>query len=203
LNLLYPSLGGIIFAMNMKKGFRLFLSLFLLSSLIAIGVSLVISYHNRREATEVKAFAPTEANVSLDRMHYIENRDGQRDWELEATSARYFKDENLTILDRVKVVFYSKKGITYTLEGREGRFKNDTRDVEVRGDVVITSSDGYQLKTDSLKMVSGGKEISTEDRVVLKGPRLDAKGVGLLIDREAERLTVLRNVKAILKEEII
>lgn len=189
--------------MNMKKGFRVFLFLFLLSSLIAIGVSLLISYHSRREATEVKAFLSPEADVGFDRMHYIETRDGQRDWELEAASARYFKDENLTILDKVKVVFYSKKGITYTLEAREGRFKNDTRDVEVRGDVVITSSEGYQLKTDFLKMVSGGKEISTEDRVVLKGPRLDAEGVGLLIDREAERLTVLNKVKIILKEKVI
>lgn len=189
--------------MNMKKGFRVFLFLFLLSSLIAIGVSLLISYHSRREATEVKTFATTEADVGLDTMHYVETKDGQREWELEAVSARYFKDENLTMLDRVKVVFYHKKGITYTLEGREGRFKNDTRDVEVRGDVVITSSEGYQLKTDSLKMVSGGKEISTEGRIVLKGPRLDAEGVGLLIDREAERLTVLNNVKVILKGKVI
>lgn len=194
---------GMIFTMNMKKGLRVFLFLFLLSSLIAIGVSLLISYHSRREASEVKTFASTEADVGFDRMHYVETRDGQREWELEAVSARYFKGENLTMLDRVKVVFYSKKGITYTLEGREGRFKNDTRDVEVRGDVVITSSEGYQLKTDSLKMVSGGKEISTEDRVVLKGPRLDGEGVGLLIDREAERLTLLNNVKVILKGKVI
>ncbi|MBI5287296.1 MAG: LPS export ABC transporter periplasmic protein LptC [Deltaproteobacteria bacterium] len=184
----------------MKRRFRFFLSLFLLFAFGAMAISLVInSTKVQKGVSGVKDVVPPKADVTLDRIHYTETRDSQKAWELEAASARYFKEKDITIFDKVKVIFYSKEGRTYTMEAREGMLVNSTKEVEVKGEVIVTSDDGYQLKTDSMRVSSNGKQFSTNDRIVLKGPRIELEGVGVLIDTQVERLSVLGEVKTVLK----
>ena len=64
-------------------------------------------------------------------------------------------------------------------------------------------SDGYQLKTDSLKYTAIVKQVSTKDKVVFTGPNIRIDGVGFLADMVTERASVLANVRTVLKDAVL
>jgi LPS export ABC transporter protein LptC len=67
--------------------------------------------------------------------------------------------------------------------------------MEIKGDVVVTSSDGYRLKTNFMAYQHQEKKIHTQDTVELDGDQLWMKGKGLLVDMEARTVKVLREVR--------
>ncbi len=97
------------------------------------------------------------ADLKLDRVHYTETREGVKEWELEAASAVYFKEENAVTLDKVRATFYGKEQETYILVGAKGRYNTQTKVIEVFDGVKIDSSDGYHLRTQSLKYRVGAE----------------------------------------------
>lgn len=183
----------------MRSKIKLILAIFLVAAVSAIGVSVYINskIHNGLSGTLVKS---STADIRIEKARYVETKNGRKEWELEADSAQYFKDNDLTVFENVKVVFYSQKGVDYTLTGREGRLKNDSKDMDITGDVVVTSTDNYQLKTDSLKYTASIKQISTKDKVFFTGPNITIEGVGFLADLTAERASVLANVRTVVKD---
>jgi LPS export ABC transporter protein LptC len=113
---------------------------------------------------------------------------------LEADSAQYFKDENIVILDKVKATFFGKNGETYVLLGGKGKFNTQTKVIEVFDGIKLDSSDGYHLRTKSLKYQAEKRELSTPDPVEMRGPQLRVEGVGLIVELDRQRLKVLHQV---------
>ena len=188
----------------MKLNLKPILAIALISAVLATGVFLYINsrmyYKGGFSAEKIESSA---ADIRIEKARYVETRDGREEWEVEADSALYFKADNITVFENVKVIFYSKNGISYTLVGKKGRLKNDTKDMDVAGDVVVTSADGYELRTDSLRYTAGMKQISTKDRVVFTGPNMKIEGVGFLADMLTERVSVLADVRTVLKDAAI
>ena len=146
-------------------------------------------------STEKNTPAPTtRADLKLDRVHYTETRDGVKEWELEAISAQYFKEESTILFDRVKATFFGKEGQTYTLVGEKGKFNPQTKAIELFGGIEMQSSDGYQMHTRSLKYEADKKELRTADAVEIDGPQLRVEGTGLIVALDGQRLQVLRQV---------
>ena len=178
------------------------LTIFLVAAVFAIGLFLYLNskMHKGLSGTLVKS---STADIRIEKARYVETRDGRKEWELEADSAQYFKSDNLTVFENVKVIFYSQNGMNYILEGKKGRLRNDTKDIDVFGDVVVTSTDNYQLKTESLNYIAGIRQISTKDRVVFTGPDIRIEGTGFLADMITERVSVLADVRTVLKNAAI
>ena len=134
------------------------------------------------------------ADLKLDRVHYTETREGVKEWELEAASAVYFKGENAVLLEKVRGTFYGKGQETYILVGAKGRFNTQTKVIEVFDGVKIDSSDGYHLRTRSLKYQSEQRELHTSDPVEMDGPDLEVKGVGMVVELKQQRVKILGGV---------
>ena len=96
------------------------------------------------------------------------------------------------------VTFYAEEGRIITLRGDEGSMKG-RKEIEVRGDVVITSSDGYRVTTDSLRYEEEQQRISTEDPITLQGKGLQVKGVGVVVDLKTKKLFILRKVQTVIE----
>src|SRR3989338_3124744 len=118
----------------MKRMIKPILVIFLVAAVFAVGTFLYINnkIHKGLSGTLVKS---SKADIRIEKARYVETRDGRKEWELEADSAQYFKDDNLTVFENVRVIFYSKNGENYTLIGREGRFRNDSKDMDIVGNV--------------------------------------------------------------------
>ncbi len=142
-----------------------------------------------------------EADIQLKKIHYTSTDDkGVKEWELEALSANYFQDEELIEFENVKVIFYSKKGKVFTLRGDNGILNIKTRDIQLSGNVIGTSNDGYRFQTESLVYKADKHQARTDDKVFLEGPYFDLEGRGMIMDVEREKVSLLNEVRAVEKK---
>ena len=137
--------------------------------------------------------------MRLEKIRFVEDKHGQKTWELEAKSVHQYQEQNIMVLEDVKATFFTKEGRTFFLTGKQGKVYQDSKDVELVGDVVLTSSDGYQLKTHSAFYCNLGKTVSTSDPVEIEGEQLRLTGKGMLVDMEAKTFKIFSQVKTQLR----
>jgi len=177
----------------------------LISIVLIGGIVLVSLWANLRErkASEAVEKLPKVstggADMRLEKIRFVEDKHGQKTWELEANSVQQYQDQNIMVLEDVKVTFYTKEGRTLFLTGKQGKVYQDSKNVELVGNVVLTSSDGYQLKTHSVSYRHLGKIVSTSDPVEIEGEQLRLTGKGMWVDMEAKTFKILSQVKTQLR----
>ncbi len=174
---------------------------------IAILILLVagtVSYHlwmnlqNRQGTKEEEGRAgdpPLEADMRLERIRFVEEKRGQRTWELDAKAIQQFQDQNIILLEDVKVTFYTKDGRSFVLSGNRGKVYQDSKNMELVGDVLLTSSDGYRLKTHSISYEHDGKKVRTPDPVEIEGREIQLSGRGMWVDMEGRTMKILSQAK--------
>jgi len=165
--------------------------------IVMVGLTLWINYRARKPAEEAQLpkIAIEGADSRIEKIRFVEEKQGRRTWELEAKSMQHYQDQNVMLLEDVKLTFFAEDGRTFTVTGKEGKVQQDTKNMELRGDVVATSSDGYRFKTQSVAYNHQEKKIETPDRVELDGDQLWLKGRGMLVDVEARTVKVLHEVR--------
>jgi LPS export ABC transporter protein LptC len=178
----------------------------LLISIVLIGgivlVSLLANLRARKasEAVERVTKVSTEgADMKLEKIRFVEDKQGQKTWELEAESVHQYREQNMMVLENVKVTFYAKEGRIIYLTGKQGKVYQDSKNVDVSGDVELTTSDGYQLKTHSASYNHLEKIVSTADPVEIEGDQIRLTGKGMLVDVEAKTFKILSDVKTQLR----
>ena len=183
---------------------RLKIAILLLIVLIG-GIVLVSLRTNLRarkasEAVEKVRKATTgDASQVMEKVHFVEDKHGQKTWELEAKTVRLYQNENISVLEDVKVTFYAKEGRIIYLTGKQGKVYQDSKNVDLLGDVVLTTNDGYQLKTHSASYRHLEKIVSTADSVEIDGEQIRLTGIGMLVNVEAKTFKILSQVKTQLR----
>ena len=178
---------------------RSFLGIIILGSLGVVGFMTWRTLAPPQQKVETAKEPATSADLKLDRVRYTETREGVKEWELEAISAQYFKEESTVFFDKVKATFFGKNGQRYVLVGEKGKFNTQTKAIEVFNGVTLSSSDGYQMRTRSLKYMAEKKELSTSDRIEITGPQLRVEGIGLIVELDRQQMKVLRQVTTTLR----
>jgi LPS export ABC transporter protein LptC len=173
----------------------------LISILLIGGIVLATLWANLRErkASEAVEKLPKvstgDATIRGEKIRLVEDKHGRKTWELEAKSVQQYQDKNIMVLEDVKVTFYSKEGQFFTISGNQGKVYQDSKDMELVGDVVLSSSDGYQLKTHSVSYQNSEKKVTTSDPVEIEGELIRLVGKGMLVDMEAKTFEILSLVK--------
>jgi len=140
----------------------------------------------------------TKADISLEEIHYVETKGKKKEWELKAKVAQHFIHEDLTLLKDLMVTFYPGEGRIVTMKGEKGSIKGK-KEIEVRGNVVITSSDGYRVVTNSLHYDETRRQIYTSDPVLIERKGMRVKGIGLLVDLKKGRLYIQKKVDTVIE----
>jgi LPS export ABC transporter protein LptC len=168
--------------------------------LAVIGGYLLFGGHGDEEESipTVKKDADATADLTLEDIHYVETKGKKKEWELRAKSGQHFQQGDYTTLHDLAVTFYAEGGRIITLKGGEGSMKGK-KEIDVWQDVVITSSDGYRVTTDSLHYDADKQRISNEDPVMLEGKGVQVKGVGISVDLKTKTVTILRKVQTVIK----
>lgn len=154
-----------------------------------------------KEKPETPTMAGRESfpEQAIENFTLTHTNQGEKEWELEADRAEIYKREGRTIVRKLKIKFYDQGKITSILTAREGELHSQTEDMEVRGDVVVTSEEGT-LKTESLKWDARRKKIVTDDWVRQEKDDTIITGQGLESDPELEKVVIKKNIKVIYKE---
>ncbi len=172
----------------------------LIGGLVFVSLRANLRARKASEAVEKLSGVSTGgADMQLKKIRFVEDKQGQKTWELEAESVQQYQEQNMMVLEDVKVTFYAKEGRIIYLTGKQGKVYQDTKNVDLLGDVVLTSSDGYQLKTHSASYRHSEKTVSTPDPVEIDGEQIRLTGKGMLVDVEAKTFKILSQVKTQLR----
>lgn len=152
-----------------------------------------------------QAVLPTKKKDAIEQkalgVHLVENNENKKGYELFASEASG-SSEAQWVLKKVKAQFFSDNNANFAVMGDVGEIDGMTKDMNIRGNVITSSTNGYQFKTDSLKYVSKEKIMKSDDSVYMQGPP-DKKGAGfkltgtgLLVDLKTNKMKILSHVEA-------
>jgi lipopolysaccharide export system protein LptC len=187
-------------AIRTMKKVRNLIVLCVLALVVTISVLLFMNW--RKSALDLTTIKlPTvKADLEVGNLSLAEEKEGVILWELKAKIAERYTKGNRTLLEDLRVTLYGDDGRVVTLRGDRGQIDEASRDMEVDGGVVVTSTDGLRLRTRSLRYSHSQRQISTEAPVEIDGRGVRISGVGLLMDLATERISILRDVDASIHE---
>ncbi|MCH7922420.1 MAG: LPS export ABC transporter periplasmic protein LptC [Nitrospinae bacterium] len=175
----------------------------LLIGIFCLSLVLTVATFLKRSHLPIPSLPPKvissllKADLAIQSIHLVENLVGHTEWELYAESGETFQDEKLTVLKDVRAKFYPEGHPVIHVSGKEGRFEMDTRNMTIRGDVLVRSEAGYTLKTERLHYDAARRQVETDLPIELVQEGLVVKGVGLSASIDGKTLTVHSDVEAV------
>jgi LPS export ABC transporter protein LptC len=113
-----------------------------------------------RPTTTVQA--TDSADQVLEGFSHFVTKDGVRRSTVEADTAFFYENTQVTQLRKIKVIFYDIDGKeSSTLTAKTGTYRWQDGSMEANGNVVVVAPDGRRLATESLKYDNGANTIST------------------------------------------
>jgi LPS export ABC transporter protein LptC len=181
----------------MRRLSTLFLGCFLavLASLSGVVAWKVMA---RKGPTPVQQ-PPQQADYQIKEVHINETLEGNLRWTLNAEQAEVYDQKGITVMRKVTIQVFSKDG-DWTVISDEGTLDNNRRDVSLRGHVVITSSDGLQMRTPTLAWNNARRALDTEDPVEISREGTTITGLGLAVDMKEETAAVQRKVRVVIND---
>lgn len=129
-------------------------------------------------------------------VHQVENSESEKGWELFANEAVGTADSRF-VLKQVKVRFFSENAESFLVVGELGEIDGNSRDMNIKGNVTITSTNGYTFGTDKLHYIAKEKIMTSDDKVIMEGPS-DKSGEGFKLTGEKLLVDIVKNKMSIL-----
>ena len=106
------------------------------------------------------------------------------------------------MLEDIEAAFNIKEGGVIRLRGDRGRILHGTKDIELQGNIVIFTPDGYQLTTEGLHYVDRTRQIRSSRRVDITGKGLEITGKDMCIDLITGKLSMGGRVDTVLSNAL-
>jgi LPS export ABC transporter protein LptC len=148
---------------------------------VIIGLSLFLAAgiwkgKSRQVQQEVPQDSPADAEMKLTDMEFTEMQEGKRFWTLRASEAKYFQDQQKTLLQAVRLTFYTEVGEEIHVQSREGVLHTETKDIELRGNVRAELPNEYVATMETANYNHTEGIVASDDPVHLSGPGLELDG---------------------------
>lgn len=132
----------------------------------------------------------------------MESDSGMVKWILESPVARVYNVRKLLVTDDPRIEFYNEDGeVTSVLTADKAEYDQVTHDLTALGNVVITTSEGYTLETESLVWIHELAEFHSEDFVKVTRGKDVLTGYGFEGYPELNNVNIKRDVRAYLRDE--
>jgi LPS export ABC transporter protein LptC len=142
---------------------------------------------------------PRAANLPSQEVTDFEMKEsdtGRPEWILVSKYAATYAG-GLIVARDVVIDFYDKEGAKYSrLTAREGTVQQPQNDMEARGNVVVTTTEGVRIETESLRFLNRQRKIVSDERVRLERNGDVVTGIGFESDPSLEHFTIKREVRA-------
>lgn len=163
----------------------------------AVVLLLVISGRFQPPVVEkVVEALPEDVDLALKKVDYTETRGDEKLWTLSADSVDHISGQQETFIENVRMVFFSKGEFgDITLTARKGHWFLQEGRIDLQGDVVAQSSNGFSLYTQRLVYMKENDLISTDLPVRLVNQDMELTGTGLRMPVKNQHLELLSDVK--------
>lgn len=164
-------------------------------------VVVVLFYQRTDESVQELKNVVMQADVTLHSLNYTETEEGVARWNLVADSAAHDVSKKMTAIENIHLTLFDQdEAGDVELTANTGTIDAAMNDVHARGDVVITTQNGYRFSSDSANFVgksSRDGQITTNDLVKITGDNFVITGIGLAGDLGEGRFVLKKNVTAI------
>lgn len=167
-------------------------------SVVVVGIVFIVTslIFEKNEKEGILKIISDSADLQVKDFHYTEVGDSDVVWEINADMAQYFRGESRAAFKNVRVKLITSDGKIYYMTGDEGSLNTETKDIEVRGNVVMTSDSNDRFESEDISYLYREKRIFTDSLVAMKNQGIKIKGKGLSISVKEKKLALLSNVKA-------
>jgi LPS export ABC transporter protein LptC len=132
---------------------------------------------SQQNQQDVQQACPADAEMKLTDMEFTEMQEGKRFWTLCASEAKYFEDQQTTLLQAVRLTLYLEKtGEEIHLTSREGVLHTGTRDIDLSGNIRVALPREYVLTTETAHYTHSNRIVESNDPVHISGPGLELDG---------------------------
>lgn len=166
-----------------------------------LGMAGVLVTKSRGARSEGPEPAQSKADYRIKEVHLQEeDRGGRANWQLDADYGEVFEDQGKTLMKKVTIRI-NEPARAWTVQGDEGELLRDTKNVELRGHVVVTSSDGLRLQTNRLNWVAKEQRVWTDQPVTISRSGLVVRGQGFESRSKDEVTTIKGRLRATITRE--
>jgi LPS export ABC transporter protein LptC len=170
----------------------------ILAVVVAFMLVVAATLYARTRGREVEPVgpAPVKADLNVKEVR-IEEETGKVRWRLTAEQALIYDERGAgrTDLRRVNVEVVEPDRV-WTLVGDQGEYLAKEKKIELRGNVVVTSSDGLRLETEVLRWSGEERRLWTDTPVVLSGRSGVVRGRTLEVALASDATTIGGRVRA-------
>jgi LPS export ABC transporter protein LptC len=187
-----------------RRGFRWTLLVVVLAAFAGIGWQTWRSMARSRPgdvAAIVRDLVPDVTQHIRD-FRRVKLKDGRPVWEIQASEARYFEEQERVVVSTPRIVMYFDDGERRVeLSGREGQLDLTERDldaVRLDGDVRLVIDD-LELTTAEATYERRRDLVVAPGPVVIRGRAMDVEATGMEVELVPQRLRLLSDVRTELR----
>src|SRR5262249_4947255 len=129
-------------------------------------VTSVLVTRSRVAKAQPQETSSSKAHYRIKQVHLQEEDRGRGSWQLDADYGEIFEAQGKTYMKRVTIRI-NEPTRDWTVNSDEGDLLRDTKDVELRGHVVVVSSDGLRLETSRLNWLAKEQRVWTDQPVTI------------------------------------
>ena len=188
----------------MKKVTQILLFIFFIAIIIEVVIIApkVLDQEVPVEEVQEGSFEGGPVEQRLTGVHLVEARQDEKEWELWSEEAKTYKDKKIWDLDKVRVKFFGKNGVIFHVTGKKGQVETQSKDMEVTGDVITRSSNGYVFRTEKVLYDSSERTLHGPQNIKMLGPkdavdnRMTLRGNSLEANLDTSLMEVKNDVSA-------
>jgi LPS export ABC transporter protein LptC len=123
-------------------------------------------------------------STEMDGVNFEQSKNGIREWLLTATRLYSTENDSNMELEDVSARFFGSTGNNREtdIRSQKARYNTETKQLVLKGKVVVQNQKGYEMRTESLEYVAVDKKIRTTSAVNVKGSNIEVSGNRLLYD---------------------
>jgi len=170
------------------------IKILLLVSLLALGaLSAGLFFKGKQlrvQPERALSLLPTNVDMHLSGVNYMEVKEGRKEWTLKADSLRYSRTNQLLQFDKVEIALLQADQGNILVSGERAKYDRKAKIVRLVGRVFVHNLRGYRLTANELIYKVDTKKVLVPGRFKIIGPKLILNGRGLSLDLDSRRLQI-------------
>ncbi len=128
--------------------------------------------------------------------NFTEVNEANAKWEVKAETATYSKKQDIAVLEKIHIKLTTSDGKVFLMSADKGQMFTKEKNIEIKGNVVITSDNNDRFTTDHLSYNDAEKKFYTDAPVTMENKRMKLTGTGLTLYINDGNLSIPSMVKA-------
>ena len=141
------------------------------------------------EAGEEASAPAIEIAQELSDVRFSQSEGGKLQWKLEAKTVEQIAEGPIS-LERVEITYYSDDGRVTALTADKGQYDSSARNATLKGNVVVTTSDGGRVETEAIHWDQDRQALKGESQVKISRNNSQINGRGFELLTEDESFTI-------------